>query len=89
VPVASVHPEDARARGISTGDRIRVFNDRGEFRVMARLDLGVRPGCVSVPNGAWREEGGDVNRCSMGRETDMGHGAAFHDVLVEMERVVG
>jgi len=89
VPVASVHPEDARARGISTGDRIRVFNERGEFRVMARLDLGVRPGCVSVPNGAWREEGGDVNRCSMGRETDMGHGAAFHDVLVEMERVVG
>jgi hypothetical protein len=26
-----------------------------------------------------------VNFCSPGRETDMGHGAAFHDTLVEIE----
>jgi hypothetical protein len=42
---------------------------------------------VSVTNGWWIVEGGTVNFCSRGRETDMGHGAAFHDNLVEIEPV--
>ena len=80
-----VHPEDAAPRHISTGTPTRVFNARGEFRLPARLDATVKPGCVSVTNGWWIEEGGTVNFCSPGRETDMGHGAAFHDTLVEIE----
>lgn len=88
-PAADVHPEDARARGIAPGDPVRIFNERGEIRTIARFDLGLRPGCVSVTNGFWAAEGGAVNACSKGRETDMGHGAAFHDALVEMERAGG
>jgi len=34
-------------------------------------------------------EGGGVNRLSAARETDIGHGAAFHDNLVQVERVRG
>jgi anaerobic selenocysteine-containing dehydrogenase len=64
-----------------------VFNDRGSLEIEARLDWGLRPGCVSVTNGWWIREGGTVNFCSCGRETDMGHGAAFHDNLVQVERV--
>jgi hypothetical protein len=40
-----------------------------------------------MTNGAWITEGGGVNVCSCARETDMGHGAAFHDNLVEIARV--
>ncbi|MEJ2483449.1 MAG: hypothetical protein P8049_10140 [Gemmatimonadota bacterium] len=36
-------------------------------------------------NGWWISEGGTVNFCSAGRETDIGYGAAFHDNLVELE----
>jgi anaerobic selenocysteine-containing dehydrogenase len=61
-----------------------VFNDRGHVRLAALLDPGIKPGCVSVTNGWWISEGGTVNFCSYGRETDMGHGAAFHDNLVEI-----
>jgi anaerobic selenocysteine-containing dehydrogenase len=64
-----------------------VFNDRGQVEVEVRLDLGIKPGCVAMTNGWWITEGGTVNFCSLGRETDMGHGAAFHDNLVEVERV--
>jgi anaerobic selenocysteine-containing dehydrogenase len=83
-----ISPRDAGPRGISDGSAVRIFNDRGSFVLPARLDFSLKPGCLSVPNGWWIEEGGTVNFCSLGRETDMGHGAAFHDSLVEVEKVV-
>ncbi len=84
-PRLQIHPEDAGARGIADGGWVRVFNDRGELRLRARLDAGIRPGCVSVTNGWWITQGGTVNFTSLGRETDLGHGAAFHENLVEVE----
>lgn len=85
-PFVAVHPVDARARGVSEGDLVRVFNDRGELRLPARFDHGLRPGCVAITNGFWLTEGAAVNLLSQGRETDMGHGAAFHDNAVQVER---
>ena len=78
---------DADARGIATGDRVRIHNDRGELVLPARLDLGLRPGCVVVCNGHGQADGGAVNLLSLGRETDLGHGAAFHDNLVAVEKL--
>jgi anaerobic selenocysteine-containing dehydrogenase len=86
-PTLQIHPDDAAPRGIAQGGKVRVFNDRGHVEVAASLDHGIRPGCVSMTNGWWITEGGSVNFCSLGRETDMGHGAAFHDNLVQVERV--
>jgi anaerobic selenocysteine-containing dehydrogenase len=86
---ALINPQDARARGIADGDTIRVFNDRGSMQVPARLDYSLKAGCVYVNNGWWITEGGTVNFLSLGRETDMGHGAAFHDNMVEVEKVRG
>jgi anaerobic selenocysteine-containing dehydrogenase len=86
-PFVQIHPDDAGARGVSDEDTVRIFNDRGEIKVPARLDWGIKPGCVAVTNGWWITQGGTVNFCSLGRETDMGHGAAFHDNLVEVEKV--
>lgn len=85
-PFVSMHPRDARARGLGEGARARIRNDRGELTLPVRLDRGLLPGCVSVTNGYWLTEGGAVNLLSMGRETDLGHGAAFHDNAVEVER---
>jgi anaerobic selenocysteine-containing dehydrogenase len=87
-PLVYVHPDDAAKRGIRDGQRIRVFNDRGALKLEARLDNGLKAGCVCVTNGWWMSEGGAVNVCSAARETDMGYGAAFHEVRVEVE-VVG
>ena len=84
-PLVMMNPGDARARGISSGDLVRIFNDRGQLALTARLDCGLKAGCAYVTNGWWITEGGGVNFCSLGRETDMGYGAAFHDNLVEIE----
>jgi anaerobic selenocysteine-containing dehydrogenase len=83
---AEVSPVDAAARAIDDGDRVRIFNDRGKVEITVRLDHSLRPGCVVVHNGWWLSEGGGINQLSAARETDMGHGAAFHDNAVEMER---
>jgi anaerobic selenocysteine-containing dehydrogenase len=83
-PFVQVHPDDAEHRGIKDGAPVRVYNGRGELRIRARLDWGIKRGCVAITNGWWITQGGTVNFCSRGRETDMGHGAAFHDNMVEI-----
>jgi anaerobic selenocysteine-containing dehydrogenase len=86
-PVSRVHlhPADAAGRGIEEGARVRIFNDRGALELEAVFDRGLRRGCVSVTNGWWLSDGGGVNLLSRCRETDMGHGAAFHDNAVQVE----
>jgi anaerobic selenocysteine-containing dehydrogenase len=85
-PRLMMHPADAAGRGIREGDRVRVFNDRGALRLPVVFDHGIRPGCVASPNGYWIQHGGTVNVLSAARETDMGHGAAFHECRVEVSR---
>ncbi|WP_181138455.1 molybdopterin dinucleotide binding domain-containing protein [Streptomyces sp. Ru73] len=46
-------PRDAVARGIETGDVVRLFNDRGAVLAGAVLHDGLRPGVVRLPTGAW------------------------------------
>jgi anaerobic selenocysteine-containing dehydrogenase len=85
-PVLHLSPADALPRGIREGDRVRVFNDRGSLELPCALDFGILAGCVSLANGWWIGDGGAVNLLSAARETDMGHGAAFHENLVQVER---
>ena len=51
--VAHMHPSDAKSRGISDGDIIRLFNARGACLAAVRLTDGIRPGVVQLPTGAW------------------------------------
>ncbi|MFC9324261.1 molybdopterin-dependent oxidoreductase [Kitasatospora sp. NPDC057015] len=48
-----LHPTDAAERGISTGELVRIFNDRGACLAGAVVTDRVRPGVVRLPTGAW------------------------------------
>jgi biotin/methionine sulfoxide reductase len=48
-----LHPADAAARGIVTGDIVRVFNERGAFLAAAVVSDAVRPRVAQVATGAW------------------------------------
>ncbi len=87
-PTTKIHlnPDDAVKRGIEPGMTVKVFNKRGEVTIEAAFDHSLRPGCVWITNGWWITDGGGVNFLSDSRETDMGHGAAFHDNFVEVRR---
>ncbi len=80
--------EDAKARGIGDGDRVRVFNQRGEIFLRARVDGAVQPGVVGAYLG-WAKlaEGGiNINVLTSARLADMAGGATFYSTLVEVER---
>ena len=89
MPLA-VHPEDARARGLSDGDRVRVFNALGAVRCRVRLDDALRPGVVFLPKGLWShhtESGTTANALAPDTLTDLAGGACFNDARVEIERL--
>ena len=86
-PFATISAIDAESKKIKTGDMIKVFNDRGEITLKTKIDFSLRPGNIVVINGYWHQEGACPNSLSKGRETDMGFGTAFHDNLVNFEKV--
>ena len=50
---AWINPTDATARGIKTGDVMRLFNERGACLAGAVVTDHVRPGVVQLATGAW------------------------------------
>ncbi len=87
--VIEIHPDDAGRRGISDGDAVRVFNDRGEVRCRARRNATLRPGVAMLPKGLWRhntDNGATATALAPDTLTDLGGGACFNDARVEIER---
>jgi len=90
-PVLEIEAADAAARGIASGDEVRIFNDRGEYRCVARVSERARPGVVHGLGVWWRKYGlggTNVNELTHQRLTDMGRAPSFYDCLVEVERAV-
>ena len=86
-PELVIHPEDAAPREITTGMRVRIHNDRGEFLAMARLSDEVRTATVWAPSVWWSKytvDGKNANDTTSQLETDLGHGPVFYDNLVEV-----
>ncbi|MGH9310050.1 MAG: molybdopterin dinucleotide binding domain-containing protein [Vicinamibacterales bacterium] len=85
--VLQMNPADAKARGLSQDDPVRVFNDLGEIQVPVGLNPEMRPGTVSVPKGLWRKStynGSTSNALVPDSLTDVGGGACFNDARVEV-----
>ncbi len=82
-----VSPADAAARGITEGDVVRVFNDRGAFEAVAQITADVNPGVVVATLGYWRQlNRGTVNVVSSAEFANMGHAPSFSDNLVEVQK---
>ena len=84
-----IHPADAATRNIGEGQSVRVFNHRGEIHLHARLTDAVQPGVVGARlDWAKHGTGGiNINALTSDRLTDMGGGATFYSVLVDVEPI--
>ncbi|MGK5553322.1 molybdopterin-containing oxidoreductase family protein [Actinomadura kijaniata] len=85
-PVVRLHPDDAAARGLADGQRVRVHNDRGAFEAVLEVTDAVRPGVAASTKGLWAKlsGGANVNAVTGGGLTDLGDGPVFHDTRVEV-----
>ena len=81
---------DAAPRGIHNSDQVRVFNDRGDVVLLARVDDSVPAGVAAAPSVRWGKRAPgrrNVNAVTSPRLTDAGGGPTFYSCLVEVERI--
>jgi anaerobic dimethyl sulfoxide reductase subunit A len=88
-----MNPLEAQARGICDGDRVRVWNDRGELVLPARVTERILPGVVDIPQGAWWspdergvDHGGNINVLTSSRWTPLAFGSTQHTIMVQIEK---
>ena len=90
---AWISETDARVRDIKSGDEMRVFNDRGEVVIPAKVTERIMPGVVSIGQGAWYnpdEKGVDRGGCTnVLTKDDYSPGGAFcsNTTLVQIEKI--
>jgi anaerobic selenocysteine-containing dehydrogenase len=85
-----LHPADATPRRVSTGDAVRVFNDRGQCILRAEVSPTIASGVVSAPSVRWPKlapDGNSVNMLTSQRLTDKGGGPTFYSCLVQVEKI--
>src|SRR5699024_5873147 len=99
--VATFARVDAAARGIRSGDTVRLHNDRGACLVSAALSETLMPGVVILPTGAWYtpqnpsdpqslEIAGNPNVLTHdARASRLSQGCAVHSCLIEAETYPG
>lgn len=87
-----IHPEDARPRGIASGDLVMLRNARGAVRARAVVSDDIRLGVVALPTGAWYGDAsenidphGNPNVLTRDKGTSsLGQGCSAHTALVEV-----
>src|SRR5207237_401509 len=78
-PMAILHPDDARSRGLADGRKVKLFNDRGSIGLVLHVSDEIQQGVVLVPGQRPDEEAvsGTINMLCSDRYTDMGEGATY------------
>ena len=89
-----INPLDAQKRGIKKGDKVRIFNDRGEVNIEAKVPPRMMPGVVALGEGAWYDpdtkrvdKGGCINVLTTQRPSPLAKGNPSHTNLVQVEKV--
>jgi len=85
---AFLHPEEARARGIPGGARVRLASEAGELTVQIGLSPDVPMGVILAHKGRWGASGGafNVNALNPGQKADLAESCAVHSVNVSVAR---
>ncbi len=87
-PTLRIHPQDAEARAIRHGQKVRVWNERGECHLVANVTEDVRPGVLATTTVWWPRFSPDqhnVNWTTSDRLADFAGGSTFYTNLVFVE----
>lgn len=95
----TLHPDDAKARGIADGDLVRVWNGRGQVLAGAVVTEGIRAGIICLHEGAWPDldnqaggicKNGAVNVLTKDLPSSkLGNGCAGNTALAWLEKYHG
>ncbi|NLB52809.1 MAG: molybdopterin-dependent oxidoreductase [Syntrophomonadaceae bacterium] len=87
-PIAKISREDAKARGIQTGDIVEVFNDRGKVVLKAEVNDAISTGVLTIPKGWQREQfiEGCYQELTNTTSDPMAVNFAYFDCLVDVRK---
>ena len=93
-PYVNIFPSDAEARGIQTGDDVKVYNGRGSFVCKAHVNPSLQPGVLFMAETTYTkyyQEGFLQNVTNSARNErcyEMFHGPQipYNDTLVQIEK---
>jgi anaerobic selenocysteine-containing dehydrogenase len=87
-PTLRIHPLDAEARGIRSGQMVRVSNERGWCRLVAEVTEDVRSGVLATTTVWWPQFSPDqrnINWTTSDRLADFGGNSTFYTNIVVVE----
>lgn len=89
-PLLHMHPVDAAACAVASGDVVRVANELGAVELPVLVTERIVPGTVLAPGIWWAKQSPgrrNINQVTTQDEADMGAGAIFYDAVVHVEAV--
>ena len=87
-PFIWINPDDAENRGINDGEKVKVYNERGSLILKAVLTEKIPRGVVHTYFGWWDGvHQANLNKLTGEYISDIGYGTAFHNCLVEIQKV--
>jgi anaerobic dimethyl sulfoxide reductase subunit A len=88
-----INKEDAEDRNIKNGDKVKVYNDRGQLVIEARVTDKIMKGVGAMPQGGWYkpdekglDKGANINVLTKQHPTPLAKGNPQHTNLVEVEK---
>lgn len=72
---------------LNNGDRVRVWNNRGEVTGVVSVGNKMHPNTINIDEGIWSKFGGPVNTLTSSRPSDNGLGSTLYDCLVNIEKI--
>ena len=93
-PTLEMNPVDAAARGLSSGDKVEAFNDRGSFICECAATEAVKPGTAVIVEGIWDKYmvSGNLQNVTndavnpRGKALAKGRVIPFNDTLIEVKK---
>lgn len=88
-PIVKINSADAAKYGIKTGDKVKLYNDRGHVVMKAAINDGVQPGVLTAPKG-WEKHqfiDGHFSDLTSRVVNKVCANSAFFDVLVAVEKL--
>lgn len=90
-PLVYVHPDTASAKGLTSGQLVRIYNDLGEIIIKAKVSNAAPPDTLLCYQGGKANQTVNFNKLIKGLSNDMGQvstgsrGSAFYDVFVDFK----
>lgn len=88
--ILEINPVDAKARGLGQGDRVRVWNARGETMLQLAVTAAVRPGVLYTPKGTWARNSPNGHTVNVlipaDIRADIERGAVYNETFVDVAR---